>query len=395
MAKYKFSDIAINSTVKKKPTEEDKLTYLGLEHLDSGCLQVTRFGSEVAPIGEKLIMKKGDVLFGKRRAYQKKVAIAPFDGIFSAHGMVLRPNENIINKEFFPFFISSDYFLDAAIKISVGSLSPTINWSTLKELEFELPRLEKQNKLAKILWAVEDTKKNCQESLDALIVLKKSYLNEIFSNPSEDINWTNSTFGEVFDFISTNNFSRANMNVESGSIHNIHYGDIHVKYSEILDVCDTPVPFLNDDVNLSKFKANDYCENGDIVIADTSEDYDGVCKAVEVINIGEEKILAGLHTFHCRPKKNLFVPGFLGYIMNSPYIHNQAVTLAAGIKVYGVSKKNLITIRIPIPERMEQEKVVGLLVEIDKQINSLKIYLNNTNALQKKILRDEVSEDVQ
>ena len=185
------------------------------------------------------------------------------------------------------------------------------------------------------------------------------------------------------------------MNVESGSIHNIHYGDIHVKYSEILDVCDTPVPFLNDDVNLSKFKANDYCENGDIVIADTSEDYDGVCKAVEVINIGEEKILAGLHTFHCRPKKNLFVPGFLGYIMNSPYIHNQAVTLAAGIKVYGVSKKNLITIRIPIPERMEQEKVVGLLVEIDKQINSLKIYLNNTNALQKKILRDEVSEDVQ
>ncbi len=395
MAKYKFSDIAINSTVKKKPTEEDKLTYLGLEHLDSGCLQVTRFGSEVAPIGEKLIMKKGDVLFGKRRAYQKKVAIAPFDGIFSAHGMVLRPNENIINKEFFPFFISSDYFLDAAIKISVGSLSPTINWSTLKELEFELPRLEKQNKLAKILWAVEDTKKNCQESLDALIVLKKSYLNEIFSNTSEDINWTNSTFGEVFDFISTNNFSRANMNVESGSIHNIHYGDIHVKYSEILDVCDTPVPFLNDDVNLSKFKANDYCENGDIVIADTSEDYDGVCKAVEVINIGEEKILAGLHTFHCRPKKNLFVPGFLGYIMNSPYIHNQAVTLAAGIKVYGVSKKNLLTIRIPIPERMEQEKVVGLLVAIDKQINSLKIYLNNTNALQKKILRDEVSEDVQ
>ena len=71
-------------------------------------------------------MKKGDVLFGKRRAYQKKVAIAPFDGIFSAHGMVLRPNEEIIDKNFFPLFISSDYFLDAAIKISVGSLSPTI-----------------------------------------------------------------------------------------------------------------------------------------------------------------------------------------------------------------------------------------------------------------------------
>ena len=83
MAKYRFEQIAINSTEKKKPVEEDRFTYLGLEHLDSGSLKVTRFGSEVAPIGEKLVMHKGDVLFGKRRAYQKKVAIAPFDGIFS------------------------------------------------------------------------------------------------------------------------------------------------------------------------------------------------------------------------------------------------------------------------------------------------------------------------
>lgn len=81
MAKYRFEQIAINSTEKKKPVEEDRFTYLGLEHLDSGSLKVTRFGSEVAPIGEKLVMHKGDVLFGKRRAYQKKVAIAPFDGM--------------------------------------------------------------------------------------------------------------------------------------------------------------------------------------------------------------------------------------------------------------------------------------------------------------------------
>ena len=111
MVKYRFEQIAINSTEKKKPVEEDRFTYLGLEHLDSGSLKVTRFGSEVAPIGEKLVMHKGDVLFGKRRAYQKKVAIAPFDGIFSAHGMVLRPREDVIDKSFFPLFISSDYFL--------------------------------------------------------------------------------------------------------------------------------------------------------------------------------------------------------------------------------------------------------------------------------------------
>lgn len=174
MAKYRFDQIAINSTEKKKPAEEDRFTYLGLEHLDSGTLKVTRFGSEVAPIGEKLVMHKGDVLFGKRRAYQKKVALAPFDGIFSAHGMVLRPKEDVIDKSFFPLFISSDYFLDAAIKISVGSLSPTINWRDLKELEFELPDMDTQRKLAEVLWSINDTMEAYKKLISATDELVKS-----------------------------------------------------------------------------------------------------------------------------------------------------------------------------------------------------------------------------
>ena len=187
MAKYRFEQIAINSTEKKKPVEEDRFTYLGLEHLDSGSLKVTRFGSEVAPIGEKLVMHKGDVLFGKRRAYQKKVAIAPFDGIFSAHGMVLRPREDVIDKSFFPLFISSDYFLDAAIKISVGSLSPTINWRDLKTLEFELPDLATQRKLAETLWSINDTMETYKKLIAATDELVKSQFIERFgdfkSNP--------------------------------------------------------------------------------------------------------------------------------------------------------------------------------------------------------------------
>ena len=180
MAKYRFDQIAINSTEKKKPVEEDRFTYLGLEHLDSGTLKVTRFGSEVAPIGEKLVMHKGDVLFGKRRAYQKKVAIAPFDGIFSAHGMVLRPKEDVIDKDFFPLFISSDYFLDAAIKISVGSLSPTINWRDLKKLEFELPDMDTQRKLAEVLWSINDTMEAYKRLISATDELVKSQFIEMF-----------------------------------------------------------------------------------------------------------------------------------------------------------------------------------------------------------------------
>ena len=188
MAKYRFDQIAINSTEKKKPVEEDRFTYLGLEHLDSGTLKVTRFGSEVAPIGEKLVMHKGDVLFGKRRAYQKKVAIAPFDGIFSAHGMVLRPKEDVIDKDFFPLFISSDYFLDAAIKISVGSLSPTINWRDLKELEFELPDLDTQRKLAEVLWSINDTMEAYKNLISATDELVKSQFIVMFGEPKKNPN---------------------------------------------------------------------------------------------------------------------------------------------------------------------------------------------------------------
>ena len=179
---YRFDKIAFNSTAKKKPIEEDKEHYIGLEHLDSDCLSVTRWGSDVAPTGEKLLMKKGDVLFGKRRAYQRKVGIAPFDGIFSAHGMVLRPNEEVIDKDFFPFFISSDQFMERAVRISVGGLSPTINWKDLREQEFEIPSLSEQKELSAQLWAAYRLKESYKKLLAATDEMVKSQFSGICVN---------------------------------------------------------------------------------------------------------------------------------------------------------------------------------------------------------------------
>ena len=181
--KYKFEDIIFNITQKKKPVEEDKYNYIGLEHLESGNLFISKWGSDTAPEGEKIVMKKGDVLFGKRRAYQKKVAISPIDGIFSAHGMVLRPKEDVICKEFLPFFISSDYFLNEAIRISVGGLSPTINWKDIKVLEFELPSIAEQKVLAEKLWAAYEVKQSYLKMIEATEEMVKSQFIEMFGNP--------------------------------------------------------------------------------------------------------------------------------------------------------------------------------------------------------------------
>lgn len=181
--KYRFDQIAFNSTEKKIPTETDKEHYIGLEHIDSECLEITRWGAEVAPIGEKLLMKKGDVLFGKRRAYQRKLAIAPFDGIFSAHGMVLRPNEEVVDKDFFPFFMSSDLFMERAVQISVGGLSPTINWKDLREQEFSLPPLLEQKALADKLWAAYRLKESYKRLLAATDEMVKAQFVEMTGDP--------------------------------------------------------------------------------------------------------------------------------------------------------------------------------------------------------------------
>ena len=191
---YRFDKIAFNSTAKKTPTESDKEHYIGLEHIDSECLEITRWGSDVAPIGEKLIMKKGDVLFGKRRAYQRKLAIAPFDGIFSAHGMVLRPNEEVVDKNYFPFFMSSDLFMERAVQISVGGLSPTINWKDLREQEFPLPPLAEQKVLADKLWAAYRLKESYKKLLAATEEMVKSQFIEMQVNSN-----FNNTLGDFIE----------------------------------------------------------------------------------------------------------------------------------------------------------------------------------------------------
>lgn len=182
MARYRFEDIAFNITDKRTPTPEDKELYIGLEHLDTRCLRVSRWGSAVDITGQKLIMRKGDVLFGRRNTYLRRAAIAPHDGLFSAHGMIFRPKTDVITEEFFPYFIVSNYFMDAAIRISVGSLSPTVNWKQLKELEFDIPDTDKQHKYAEFFAAIDRAKEAYKQLIVSTDELVKSQFFGMFGD---------------------------------------------------------------------------------------------------------------------------------------------------------------------------------------------------------------------
>jgi len=176
--KYKFEDLVENIREQVMPTPKDSEKYIGLEHLDSGSVHVKRWGTPIQLKGTKFSMKKGDLLFARRNAYLRRVAIAPHDGLFSAHGMIFRPKEKVILPSFLPFFLSSDMFWDRAIKISVGSLSPTINWGTLRHEEFKLPSLNDQKRIADLLWSVDSVEQNYITLLKKLHVAKNSYFRE-------------------------------------------------------------------------------------------------------------------------------------------------------------------------------------------------------------------------
>src|SRR5262249_27580866 len=147
-----FGDVIENVTDRvDNPSEAGVDRYVGLEHLDAGVMTLQRWDTPDKVEAQKLRFRHGDVIFGRRRAYQKKAALAEFEGICSAHALVLRARPDYVHPDFLPIFLSSDYFLVRAIAISVGSLSPTVNWRDLKVQEFDLPPLDEQKRIADLL----------------------------------------------------------------------------------------------------------------------------------------------------------------------------------------------------------------------------------------------------
>ena len=190
--------------------------------------------------------------------------------------------------------------------------------------------------------------------------------------------WKEISLKKTFTFFSTNSLSRADLTAD-GLIKNIHYGDIHQKFNNILDVEKEKLPYINPNIELS-IKDN-LCQNGDLIFADASEDYEGIGKAIEIINIGNNKVVSGLHTIHARDIESTMSIGFKGYLFNTPIIHNQIRILANGFKVFGISKNDICKLNVRIPSKIEQEKISKFLIFLDKKmelqkrkVDALKIY---------------------
>ena len=189
MSKVKLGDVAIEH----KETcggSKDGYPIVGLEHLTPEEVTLTAWDEDSDNTFTK-VFRKGNVLFGRRRAYLRKAAVAPFDGICSGDITVIEAIPDRILPELLPFIIQNDGLFSFAVGKSAGSLSPRVKWEHLKNYEFELPSMDRQRELAELLWAMDTTKKSYQKLIAATDELVKSQFMELFSlSQAESNGWS-------------------------------------------------------------------------------------------------------------------------------------------------------------------------------------------------------------
>lgn len=370
MSKYKFEQFAINCTEKKVPSPHEYSTYIGLEHMDTKCLKISRWGSDVPIIGEKLVMHKGDILLGKRNAYLRRAAIAPHDGVFSAHGMILRPVEKIVDYNFFALFIASDYFFDEAIRISVGSLSPTINWKDLRKLEFELPDLETQRKAAKILWSINDTITLYKEMMIQSDELLKSKFDEMFSN-CERVR-----LGDYTEQIRGVSYKPIDLGDALDESHTILLRANNILNNEINFI---DVQYVND----SKVQGSQAIRTGDILICGSSGSKEHLGKAA-ICNF-EGKYTFGAFCKLLRITK-YFSPIYVAEYFRSEEYRNYILKIACGSNINNLRNEHLDNILLPFPTKEKMNEFEEFVKKIEKSKLSLLEGISKLEMLYKRIM---------
>ena len=175
-----------------------------------------------------------------------------------------------------------------------------------------------------------------------------------FKGYNED--WEQRKLGEVLVSLQNNTLSRADLSNETGIAKNVHYGDVLIKFGEVLDVSEEKLPMISDKSVLTKYKAS-FLQNGDVIVADTAED-STVGKCSEIAGLNDEVVLSGLHTIPYRPIEK-FASGYLGYYLNSSAYHKQLIPLMQGIKVTSISKSAMQNTEIVYPKSVEEQGKIG------------------------------------
>ena len=285
-------------------------------------------------------------------------------GSFNQQINGLTPNEN----KYEPYFllIESEIWSAQMRKSAAAGTMQIINRTEFSGLETWIPKLNEQKVIGTYFRNLDNLITLHQRKLDRLKNIKKSMLDKMFPKDGEVVPeirfkgftdaWEQRKLGEVLISLQNNTFSRADLSSEQGIAKNVHYGDILVKFGEVIDVKTESLPMIVDEVIITKYKSS-FLQNGDVIVADTAED-ETVGKCTEIAGISDEIVISGLHTIPYRPLQK-FASGYLGYYMNSASFHNQLLPLMQGIKVASISKVALQNTDILYPKSATEQAAIG------------------------------------
>lgn len=269
------------------------------------------------------------------------------------------------------------YQFNKEISKNLGATINQITTGAFKQMMFRFPRNAEQTQIGEYFRELDNLIGLHQRKHDKLATLRKAMLQKMFPQRGATVpeirfkgfsgDWVEMTLGDATKSLANNTLSRAKLNYRSGLARNVHYGDILVRFGEVLDAQGDDVPFVSDDATANRLTPSKL-DNGDIVFADAAED-EVVGKCTEVQNVGNQVVLAGLHTIPLRPLLR-FAPFYLGYFLNSNAYHDQLLPIMQGTKVLSVSRTAIkqTTICFPTTET-EQQKIGAYFRTLDQLIS--------------------------
>jgi type I restriction enzyme S subunit len=363
------------------------MTLVAPDHIESetGRLIAKRSAAEQGAISGKYVFEPGDVVYSKIRPYLRKAFVADFDGLCSADMYPLSPRGET-DSRFVLATLLGHAFSVFAESASARSGIPKINRDELAEFSVATPPPAEQNAIATALSDVDALLAKLGQLIAKKRDLMQGAMQQLLTGRTRlagfSDTWRESSFGELFEFLRNASNSRADLSA-SGDVGYVHYGDIHLHSSPFFDSRRDLLTFID----AGKVKSTPSLRDGDVLMADASEDTEAIGKAVEITGLGGLRAVGGLHTLVLRPRPGRLARGFAGYVQFMPAVRTAIVRAATGVSVYGVSKSSVRAIVTPLPGVEEQSAIAEILSDMGAEIVALEARREKTRQLKQGMMQ--------
>lgn len=357
--KVRFGDVTNNLNQRTKDLSDGVFhKVVGLEHMDSGNFHVAKWEENDGFTSFSRVFRKGQTLFGKRRAYQKKIAVADFDGICSGDILVFESmDENVLLSSLLPFICTSKCFYDYVESNSQGSLSPRVSFSALSQYEFLLPPIDEQKRITKILWAVDNVVQRYVSMYNALDTIKFIQMNELaetITNGREQC-----SLGEIVEYESGQVDPKEPPYRDMPLVAPNHVESGTGKVLEIVSAAEQNAisgkyKFSKGQIVYSKIRPN----LNKVFIAD----FEGLCSA---------------DMYPLKPKNSLLAE-YLYYVLISKSFLEYATTCSVRTSIPKLNRKDMSSFPICCPDLQSQNEFVDKMKQVDTNVEKCRTHIDNS-----------------